>query len=235
MRVIEYLCVIPARGGSKRIPRKNIKEFCGKPIIAYSIEAALESGLFDEVMVSTDDEEIKSVAEALGARVPFYRSKKASDDFTTLAEVLLEVIGEYEQSGVGIETLCCVLPTAPFLTPKRLEEAFAHFGENKFESLIPVLRFSYPIQRALKQVEGRVAFFDSQYESTRSQDLEPAYHDVGQFYYTTVSSLKLHRSLFTPQTGMIELDESEVQDIDTFEDWKMAEFKYRYLFEGDNL
>lgn len=229
MQKLKHLCIIPARGGSKRIPRKNIKEFCGKPIIAYSIEAALKSKLFDEVMVSTDDDEIKRVAEKFGAKVPFVRSREASNDHATLAEVLLEVLGGYAQREVEVESICCILPTAPLLCSGRLIEAYDAFVSGKFNSLIPVVRYSYPIQRALKECDGRLLFFDEQFATARSQDLEPSYHDVGQFYFAKTASLLSEKTLFTTKTAMVELSEMEVQDIDTPEDWKVAEFKFKYL------
>lgn len=229
MRKIKNLCIIPARGGSKRIPRKNIKAFCGKPIIAYSIEVALTSGLFDEVIVSTDDDEIQLVSEKYGAKVPFMRSNGASNDHATLAEVLLEVVAEYAQREVEVETVCCVLPTAPLLTSVRLNEAFKTFNSGNYQSLIPVVHFSYPIQRALRECKGTLSFFDDQYATARSQDLEPAFHDVGQFYLVTVGALSSQKTLFTDLTAMFEMPEFEVQDIDTESDWKMAEFKYRYI------
>jgi len=157
MKKLKNIAIIPARGGSKRIPRKNIKNFLGKPIIAYSIEAALESKLFDEVMVSTDDKEIAETAIKYGAQVPFLRSDNNADDYATLADVLIEVINEYKSKDTSIDNICCILPTAPFVTSNRLIEAFNLFTKNKFDSLFPVLEFSYPIKRSLiKKEDGTV-------------------------------------------------------------------------------
>ena len=147
MRVIKNIAIIPARGGSKRIPRKNIKDFFGKAIIGYSIESTIKSNLFDEVIVSTDDDEIKLVAESFGAIVPFLRSQENADDYATLSDVLVEVVSQLNSGGAEVENICCILPTAPFITPKVLNKSFNVFIDNQYESLYPVLEFSYPIQR----------------------------------------------------------------------------------------
>ena len=230
MNKLKNIAIIPARGGSKRIPRKNIKEFLGKPIIAYSIEAALKSNLFDEVMVSTDDDDIANIAKKHGAKVPFIRSKKNADDFATFVEVLTEVISEYNKKGFVIENICCILPTAPFVTVKRLLEAYKLFKTNNYTSLFPVLKFSYPIQRSLVMNENRtVKMAWPEHYSSRSQDLEPHYHDSGQFYFVKTDALKTEKSLFTSNSGVIKLSQLEVQDIDTLDDWKNAEIKYKII------
>jgi len=227
---MKNIAIIPARGGSKRIPRKNIKEFCGKPIIAYSIEAALKSDLFDEVMVSTDDEEIAEVAIKYGAKVPFFRSVDNSNDYATLVDVLLEVIHQYEVAGIEIENICCILPTAPLISSKRIVESFDLMDDKKYASIFPVLEYSYPIQRSLiKSTDGLIRMAWPENSSVRSQDLEKHYHDSGQFYWIKQKSLISEKTVFTTNTGVVELSQLEVQDIDTLDDWKMAEIKYQII------
>ena len=230
MKKIKNIAIIPARGGSKRIPRKNIKNFLGKPIIAYSIESALESNLFDEVMVSTDDEEIAEIARHYGAKVPFMRSDNNANDFAPLADVLLEVVTEYEAKNISIDNICCILPTAPFVTTERLVDSHKMFISEGFDSVFPVLEFSYPIKRSLvKKEDGTVKMAWPEYLNTRSQDLTPHYHDSGQFYFVENESLQKYKSVFTDNTGVIELSQLEVQDIDTLDDWKNAEIKYKII------
>lgn len=219
------LCIIPARGGSKRIPRKNIKNFLGKPIIAYSIEAAIKSNLFDEIMVSTDDEEIANVAKQYGATVPFLRSKKNADDFATLADVIKEVKDSYQKKGREFENICCILATAPLLQEKHLKSSLEQMIKEDADGVTPVVKFSYPIQRALKLVNGELEMILPEHKKTRSQDLEPAFYDAGQFYWKTSSS---NLSGSKKKIGY-ELLEIEVQDIDTEQDWQLAEMKYKLL------
>lgn len=221
------LCIIPARGGSKRIPRKNIKDFLGKPIIAYSIEAALQSGLFEEVMVSTDDDEIAEIALEYGAVVPFTRSKENSDDFSTTTDVLVEVIERYRQQGCEFESGCCIYPTAPFVTPDKLKQAFDILKAKKAFSVFPVAAFSFPIWRSLKIVDKKVQFNWPKYSLTRSQDLSPAYHDSGQFYFFDISAFLKERKLIAANTYPLIVPEREVQDIDNETDWELAELKYK--------
>ena len=228
---MKKLAMITARGGSKRIPRKNIKEFCGKPIIAYSIEAALTSGAFDTVMVSTDDEEIATIAKQFGAEVPFYRSEMTSNDFATTADVILEVIEEYEKRGEHFDMVCCIYPTAPFLTASRLAEAVDKLESTDADTLIPVVAFSYPVQRALIVRDERLVFEYPQYMDSRSQDLEPHYHDVGQFYILKTDAFKKNKKLMLGNILPYEISEMEVQDIDNQTDWEIAEMKYRILKE----
>ncbi len=226
---MKSLAMITARGGSKRIPGKNKKEFCGKPILAYSIEAALGSGVFDEVMVSTDDDEIASLAQRFGARVPFRRSARTAGDFATTDEVIAEVLEEYRRLGLEPERFCCIYPTAPFLTPSRLKEAMELLDAH--ESVLPVTAFSYPPQRGFVVKEGCVERWMPQYETARSQDLEKIYHDAGQFYACRTEAFL--RGMTTDVADMVPLvlPESEVQDIDTPEDWKLAEQKFLLLKE----
>ncbi len=224
---MKSLAMITARGGSKRIPGKNKKEFCGKPILAYSIEAALESGAFDEVMVSTDDEEIASLAQRYGARVPFRRSEKTAGDYATTDEVIAEVLEEYRKRGQEPERFCCIYPTAPFLTPSRLKDAMGLLEVH--ESVLPITAFSYPPQRGFVVKGGCVARWMPQYETARSQDLDKIYHDAGQFYACRTEAFL--RGMTTDVADMVPLvlPESEVQDIDTPEDWMLAEQKFLLL------
>ena len=230
--MMKRIAIIPARGGSKRIPRKNIKEFYGKPIIVYSIEVALKSGLFDEVMVSTDDEEIARVAIDSGASVPFMRSNENADDYVGIADVLIEVLAEYKSKKRSFDELCCILPTAPFIKENRIIEAFDKMNEG-FDCVFPILEFSYPIKRALQKENSsdKLSMIWPEHLNTRSQDLPPAYHDSGQFYCANVEAFLEQKSLFTKNSGGIELSDLEVQDIDTPEDWKVAELKYKMIQE----
>jgi N-acylneuraminate cytidylyltransferase len=227
--VSKNLCIIPARGGSKRIPRKNIKSFRGKPIIAYSIEAALNSGLFEEVMISTDDKEIAQIGRKYGGKVPFLRSSKNADDFATTVDVLIEVLQNYEALGIKFENICCIYPTAPFITESKLTRAYEKLNKENLHAVFPVVPFGYPIQRALKVQQEKLKFFFPEFEKCRSQDLEKAYHDAGQFYFIKTQHLLKNRSIFSSNTGSIYLNEMEAQDIDTLTDWKLAEIKYELL------
>ncbi|MFV0536876.1 MAG: pseudaminic acid cytidylyltransferase [Dysgonomonas sp.] len=218
------LAVIPARGGSKRIPRKNIKDFCGKPIIAYSIEVALESGLFDEVMVSTDDGEILEIAKKYGAEVPFMRSKENSNDYATLSDVVDEVKLSYLKENKYFEYICCILPTSPLITVESLKRGYWELIEKNADSVSPVVRFSYPIQRALRMINNKIQMFDSKYRYSRSQDLESAYHDAGQFYW-----MKYDVGLRGKEKYGFEIPESQSQDIDNDIDFEIAQMKYRLL------
>ncbi len=229
------LCIIPARGGSKRIPRKNIKDFLGKPIIAYSIETALNSGLFDEVMVSTDDEEIKQVALQYGAKVPFLRSQKASDDFASTIDVIKEVFFSYEKLNKSFDNICCFYPCSPLTTVNRLKEGYDLLLNKQFDSVFPVMPFSFPIQRAVKLNNGKVGFFYPKYVEYRSQDLEKSYHDAGQFYWLKHQLIKETDNIVTDNTGAIEISELEGQDIDNLSDWQLAEIKYKVLYEKNHF
>lgn len=220
------IAVITARGGSKRIPKKNIKEFCGKPILAYSIQAAIESQMFDEVMVSTDSQEIADVAIEYGAKVPFMRSEATSNDFATTNDVLKEVFSKYENMGEHFDVAVCIYPTAPFITAQKLKDAIALMEEGA-EAVTPVVRFSFPPQRAFVVREGALQYQFPENAVKRSQDLEPIYHDCGQFYVMKVDNV-LHDVKVTRNIPLI-MPETEVQDIDTEEDWKIAEMKYRMM------
>jgi N-acylneuraminate cytidylyltransferase len=223
------LALIPARGGSKRLPHKNIRLFRGRPVIAFSIEAALESALFDEVMVSTDDPAIAETARACGASVPFMRSAAAADDHAPLARVVREVIDGYAALGRRFDTFCCLLATAPLLRGERLREGLRLLEQQDFESVVPVVRFSYPIQRSLQLTGGRASLVWPEFADARSQDLPPRYHDSGQFYWMRTAPFLEQGTLFASRCGAIVLPEEEVQDIDTEEDWALAELKYGRL------
>lgn len=223
------IAIIPARGGSKRIPRKNIKYFHGKPIIAYTIEAAISSQLFDEVMVSTDDNEIAEIAKKYGASIPFYRSVETSNDTATTLEVISEVLSNYESNGVTINEFCCIYPCAPFVSDKLIREAYLQFSSNNYDTVFPIVRYSTPIQRALKTTGNLVEMYDKSYQNSRSQDLAPAFFDAGMFYWSSKKSIEKNKKLFTENSSFIELDELRTQDIDNEIDWKLAELKYELL------
>ncbi|MCW2120272.1 pseudaminic acid cytidylyltransferase [Flavobacterium sp. 7A] len=223
------ICIIPARGGSKRIFRKNIKIFLGKPIIAYSIEVAIKSGLFDEIMVSTDDEEIAEIAIKYGAKIPFLRSNEKSNDFATTYEVIEEVLQNYKKRGQSFDQACCIYPCAPFISTKKLVEAARKL--DKFETVLPIVQYGFPIQRALKKNEAdSVSFIQPEFELSRSQDLNESFHDAGQFYWFNLKSLFKNKSVLSENTGCVVLSEIEVQDIDNEIDWKLAELKYKLLY-----
>jgi len=228
---MQCLAIIPSRGGSKRILRKNIKMFLDKPILSYPIEVALQSKLFDEIMVSTDDAEIAQRAVELGANVPFLRSKNNADDYATTVDVLLEVEECYRAAGKSFDYICCLYPTAPFVTTAQLDTAFTLLIEQDFDCVFPVMKFGYPIQRALKVEKGKMALYQPEHLNSRSQDLSEAYHDCGQFYWLQTKRLLEKKQLWTDHTGVVVLEEMEAHDIDTEEDWKVAEFKYQMIHQ----
>lgn len=228
---MKTIAIITARGGSKRIPRKNIREFCGRPILAYSVEAAVASGVFEHVMVSTDDEEIADIAKRYGAEVPFFRSEKTANDHASTSEVLLEVLEEYEKRGERFDIGCCIYPTAPFVTGEKLKNAVEKLAECDADSLIPVVPFSYPPQRALVMEEGRLVFRYPEYLDSRSQDLQPHYHDAGQFYVFRTAAFRRTGRVMTGNILPYVVSELEVQDIDNLTDWQIAEMKYRLMQE----
>jgi pseudaminic acid cytidylyltransferase len=223
------ICIIPARGGSKRIPRKNVKDFLGKPIIAYTIEAAIASGLFAEVMVSTDDVEIAEIAKKYGAKVPFIRSTENSNDYATTFDVIEEVLQEYQKRGSSFEFTCCIYACAPFVTSNKLIDAFNIMEQNQYDSVFPVMPFSFPIQRALKEQNNRICYFNPEYSLTRSQDLEKSYHDAGQFYWMKTKTILEIKQILTDNSGCVVISELEGQDIDNEMDWKLAELKYELI------
>ncbi len=221
------IAIITARGGSKRIPKKNIKDFCGKPIIAYSIEAAISSKLFDEVMVSTDSEEIAEIAKKYGASVPFMRSAETSNDYATTNDVLIEVFNEYEKRGQEFDIAVCIYPTAPFVTADKLKRAIDMVEKDGADAVTPVVQFSFPPQRAFIIRDNALEYQYPENASARSQDLEPIYHDCGQFY--VMKPKNVMDGIIIKKTTPIVMPESEVQDIDTVEDWKIAEMKYQIM------
>ena len=232
MSNMSNIAIITARGCSKRIPKKNIKEFCGRPIIAYSIEAALKSKCFDEVMVSTDSEEIAEIAKKYGAKVPFLRSAETSNDFATTRDVLLEVLSEYNKMGKCFDNMVCLYPTAPFITAEKLRRVLVSMKKKHASLVIPVVRFSYPPQRAYVLKDGFMKFKWEEYRNSRSQDLEPFFHDAGQFYCYNIKDYLACNGVITDKIVPIELPELEVQDIDNEQDWIIAEMKYK-LMKGE--
>ncbi|MBT0005792.1 pseudaminic acid cytidylyltransferase [Vibrio alginolyticus] len=222
--------IIPARGGSKRIPRKNIKAFHGKPMIAYSIEAAIASGCFDKVIVSTDDTEIAAVAEAHGAHVPFLRPADISDDYATTMDVMAHAIHWCQNEGWDIDAVCCLYATAPFVLPKDLQQGYALLQGEGVQFAFSATSFPFPIQRAIKlDSDGSVSMFAPENEQVRSQDLEEAYHDAGQFYWGKTRAFLEKYSIFSPHSKAVLLPRNRVQDIDTPEDWELAESLFSVL------
>lgn len=222
------IAIITARGGSKRIPRKNIKTFCGKPIIAYSIEAALQSGLFEEVMVSTDDKEIARIAGEYGAKVPFMRSSESAGDYASTDDVLLEVLTAYKEQGREVASFCCLYPTAPFVTEDKLRTAMGLLEQA--DSVMPVVAFSFPPQRCMVINEaGELRMKWPEHARTRSQDLEPYYHDCGQFYCCRTQPFIQYGTTDLPRMIPMIMSEMEVQDIDNQDDWAIAELKYQQM------
>jgi N-acylneuraminate cytidylyltransferase len=226
--------IITARGGSKRIFRKNIREFEGKPIIAYPIEAALASGLFDEVMVSTEDDEIAETARKFGACVPFMRSAENADDFSGTVDVLLEVFAAYRNIGKEVDIFCCLYPTAVFVTGEMLKHAMSLFLSEDADSVVSVVPFSYPPQRSFALENGYLKKRWTEVYVPRSQDLEQRYIDCGNFYIGRTSVTEKEKSLFLPRTVPFVIPETETQDINDENDWTMARLKYRFKFERDD-
>jgi N-acylneuraminate cytidylyltransferase len=224
------IAIIPARGGSKRIPRKNIKEFHGKPMIAYSIEVAIDSGCFDKVIVSTDDAEIAEVAIKYGAEVPFIRPANIADDYATTLDVIKHAIEFTEQQAWDVKNVCCIYATAPFLIPEFIQKGLQELTKNTIDYAFSATSFPFPIQRAIKlNTEQRVEMFQPEHLNTRSQDLEEAYHDAGQFYWGTAVAFSNGKPFFSPESKAILLPRKRVQDIDTPEDWELAEALYKAL------
>lgn len=228
------VAVIPARGGSKRIPGKNLKPFAGRPIISYSIAAALESGLFDRVIVSTDDEAIAALALAHGAEVPFLRPPRLADDFTGTGAVVAHALQWLLDRGTELCYACCIYATAPFLTAAALREGYRLLAGSGKSYAFSVTTFPFPIQRALRVTpQGGIAPFSPRHISMRSQDLEEAYHDAGQFYWGRPEAFIEDRELFSELSIPVVLPRHLVQDIDTMEDWRRAELMYHALCRTD--
>ncbi len=224
------IAIIPARGGSKRIPRKNIKLFHGKPMIAYSIEAAQQSGCFDKIIVSTDDQEIADVAMQYGAEVPFLRPADIADDFATTMDVMQHAINWCLEQKWNIEKVCCIYATAPFVLPKYIKQGLQSVSAEHVEYAFSATTFPFAIQRAISlDKSGSVTMFSPEYANTRSQDLEEAYHDAGQFYWGKASAFLAGKAIFAEHSKVVLLPRKRVQDIDTTEDWELAESLFSVL------
>ena len=224
------LAVIPARGGSKRIPRKNIRLFCGKPMITWSIEAALDSGCFDRIVVSTDDPEIADIACQCGAEVPFTRPPELSDDHTGTIPVIAHAVRWHQAQGLAPAKVCCIYATAPFVRVDDLREGLAQLDSTGCDYAFSVTSYAFPIQRAVRITEGnRVAMFNPEHFNTRSQDLVEAFHDAGQFYWGRAQAWLDSLPIFSSDTVPVVLPRHRVQDIDTQEDWERAEWMFRAL------
>lgn len=228
------LAVIPARGGSKRIPRKNIKPFCGKPMIAWSIEAARQSGCFDRIIVSTDDAEIAEVAREWGAEVPFMRPAVLADDHTGTIPVIGHAVEWFDAQGHAVDQVCCLYATAPFVRAEDLQRGFAVLNETGSDYAFSATSYAFPIQRAIRLTEqGRVEMFNPEYFTTRSQDLEEAYHDAGQFYWGRAEAWLQGRVIFGLGSVPILLPRHRVQDIDTSQDWVRAEWMFKAMQQNN--
>ena len=224
------IAIIPARGGSKRIPRKNIKLFCAKPMIAWSIEAALQSGCFDQVIVSTDDQEIAEVARQYGATVPFMRPAELSDDHTGTVPVIQHAIEWVNAQGQPVEQACCLYATAPFVSAEDINRGLDILDATQSDYAFSVTSYAFPIQRAIRlNDEGRVQMFNPEYFNIRSQDLEEAFHDAGQFYWGTADAWLQGRMIFGTGSVPVPLPRHRVQDIDTPEDWVRAEWLFKAM------
>lgn len=223
------LAIIPARGGSKRIPRKNIKSFCGKPMIAWSIEAAKNSGCFDQIVVSTDDEEIANIAKAFGATLPFIRPQSLSDDHTGTIPVIQHATQWFVDQGASVDEVCCIYATAPFVMPVDLKKGLSVLQDSGADYALSVTSYAFPIQRALKLKNERIEMFKPEHFQTRSQDLEEAWHDAGQFYWGKSQAWLDGEMLFAPHSAAVILPRHRVQDIDTLEDWHRAEWLFKAM------
>ena len=227
------LAVIPARGGSKRIPRKNIKEFHGQPMIAWSIQAALNSGCIDEVWVSTDDDEIAAIAQSYGAKIPFIRPANLADDFATTADVMQHAVQAYQTQYQQLPNyVCCLYATAPFVQQQDLLKGFELIQTKSLNYVFSATSYPFPIQRAIKlDTDGAVNMFSPEHFNTRSQDLEEAWHDAGQFYWGRSEAWLSKARIFSPQSSTVALPRFRVQDIDTSEDWQRAELMAQLLLK----
>lgn len=224
------LAVIPARGGSKRIPRKNIKVFCGQPMVSWSIEAALQSDCFDHIIVSTDDLEIAAVAMQCGAQVPFMRPAALSDDHTGTTAVIAHAIEWFAAQGQPPAEVCCLYATAPFVTAADLSLGLKVLTDTGADYAFSVTSYAFPIQRAIRITDtGRVGMFNPENFNTRSQDLEEAYHDAGQFYWGQADAWLQNKMIFSAASAPVQLPRHRVQDIDTPEDWLRAEWLFKAL------
>jgi pseudaminic acid cytidylyltransferase len=223
------LAIIPARGGSKRIPKKNIKIFLGHPIIKYPIDSAINSKCFDKVMVSTDDEMIAKISLDFGAEVPFFRSSKNSSDSASTADVVMEVVENYKKQGEIFENICCIYPTAALISPSDLKKAMTLLREKAADAVVSIIAFSHPIQRAFKIKDSYLKMIDPENSDVNSQDLEKTYHDAGQFYCLNAKSFINQKKIFCDKMISYELPEISAQDVDNEQDWKLAELKYKLI------
>jgi len=231
---MKVVAVIPARIGSKRIPKKNIRAFLGKPMIAYSIEAAKVSGVFDRIIVSTDSTEIADIARQYGVEVPFMRPPELSDDHTSTDAVVLHALDWINKDCGQIDYICCIYSTAPFVRPEYIRKGLEQIIKDKATSAFSVTTFPYPIFRALKVDEnGRIQMFWPEHRMTRSQDLPESYHDAGQFYWADARKYAVEKKLFSSDAVPIVLPRKFVQDIDTLEDWERAESMFKSLETQD--
>lgn len=229
MTTLQTLAIIPARGGSQRIPRKNIKPFLGKPIILYSIEAAKEAKIFLEIMVSTDDAEIADIAKKCGATVPFMRSPETADDHASLASVVKEALTRYAKRGIEFDAFCCILATAPLIRKEQLRNTFRVLEETQVSGIVPVVQFDFPPQRAFRITNDKLSMIWPEHRLTRSQDLEPHFHDAGMFYWCRTDTFQKVPTLYPQGALPLLLQAHEAQDIDTLDDWSLAELKYRLI------
>ena len=224
------IAIIPARGGSKRIPRKNIKLFHSKPMIAYSIEAAQQSGCFDKIIVSTDDQEIADVALQYGAEVPFIRPSNIADDHATTLDVMQHAINWCQAQQWPVDKVCCIYATAPFILAKDIQNGLEELSNDDVQYAFSATTFPFPIQRAISLDEsGSVSMFSPEHANTRSQDLPEAYHDAGQFYWGRASAFLTGKAFFAEHSKAVILPRKRVQDIDTPEDWDLAELLFSVL------
>lgn len=230
MTPLNRVAIIPARGGSKRIPRKNVREFCDKPMIVWSIEAARASGCFDRIIVSTDDQEIADVGRQHGAEVPFMRPAELSGDYTGTLPVIRHAVEWLQRNNAPIDFACCIYATAPFISAEDLKRGFELIQQNSASYAFSVTSYAFPIQRAIRVTEsGRIAMFHPEHFSTRSQDLEEAWHDAGQFYWGTKDAWMEERALFSEAAVPVKLPRYRVQDIDTQDDWIRAEWMFKTI------
>ncbi|EPC04101.1 hypothetical protein L861_01980 [Litchfieldella anticariensis FP35 = DSM 16096] len=228
------VAIIPARGGSKRIPRKNIKVFCGKPMIAWSIEAARDSGCFERIIVSTDDEEIAGIAHQWGAEVPFVRPAELANDYAGTLPVIRHAVTWIQDQGQTFEAVCCLYATAPFVQPEDLRHGLECLETSDADYAFSVTSYAFPIQRAIRLTpDGRVAMFHPEHYHTRSQDLEEAFHDAGQFYWGRADAWLAEKPVFGHDSTPVVIPRHRVQDIDTLEDWQRAEWLFRALQEDN--
>ena len=225
------VAIIPARGGSKRIPKKNIKDFCGKPIIAHSIESALKSNLFEKIIVSTDDLDIANISKSHGAEVPFIRDKNLSDDFTGTDDVIKDCIQKLSDMDYDISYVCCIYPTAPLILPEDLQNGFEIINNSSWNTVFAATKFSYPIQRSFKiDINGGLEMLFPENFEVRSQDLVDIYHDAGQFYWSHSSSWMDKKPGFNASSTIVPLPSWRVQDIDNLDDWQRAELIFKSIY-----